>query len=72
MKIHISDEVIEKFGKNELLEVFGRDDCEFDLEHTIKKHYPNEDVLYYMSDMGDAYLFVNNDDSSFSLLEDLK
>lgn len=72
MKIYISDEAIKKFGKKKLFEAFKSDDCEYNLKCTIKKHYPNGMLLYYIADLGDAYIFVSEDDSTFNLLEDLK
>ena len=72
MKIYISDEAIDKFGKDELIDMFKSADCEYYLEHTIKKYYPNGILLYEMSDMGDAYLSISDEDSTFNLLEDLK
>lgn len=72
MKKFISDEAINKFGKYELIEMFESADCEYYLERTIKKYYPNDTLLYYIADSGDAYIFVSKDDSVFNLLEDLK
>lgn len=72
MKIYISDEAIDKFGKDELIDMFKNSDCESRIERTIKKYYPNGILLYEMSDMSDAYLSISDEDSTFNLLEDLK
>ena len=63
---------VEKFGKEELIELFERCDCEYNLESMIKKYYPNGKLLYSMGDNGDAYLSIGDDDIAFNLLEDLK
>lgn len=58
--------------KEELIELFERCDCEYNLESMIKKYYPNGELSYCMGDMGDAYIFISDDDLAFNLLEDLK
>ncbi|MCR1960233.1 hypothetical protein CWE04_11695 [Thomasclavelia cocleata] len=70
MKTYISDEAVDKFEKDELIDMFKNCDCEYNVEHTIKKYYPGS-LFYEMSDMRDAYIFVNEDDIAFSLLEEL-
>lgn len=70
MKTYISDEAVDKFGKDKLVDAFKNCDCESNIEHIISRYY-SEKLCYSMSDMRDAYISVNEDDVAYSSLEDL-